>query len=79
MSADQVTKPSPTAAQLEAQGYERRAVASGERLEEQADRYRELGFEVVLLQAPRDPESGCDECFGLSRSFVIYTRKPAKP
>ena len=77
MSADQVTKPSPTAVQLEAQGFERRAVASGERLEEQANCYRELGLEVVLIQAPKDPESGCGECFGLSRSFIIYTRKPA--
>ncbi len=76
MGSEATTRPAPSPADLEARGYERRAVVSGPKLEEQSDYYRELGFEVVLVPAPKDPDSGCDQCFGLGGSFIIYTRKP---
>lgn len=65
-----------------AAGWERRFVASGERVEEMASLYRELGFEVCA--DPVDPSTMEDECAGCglvaALAFVtLYTRRPSAP
>jgi hypothetical protein len=59
-----------------ADGWERRFVAAGERLEEMLDLYRKLGFEVVADPLPRAAtEDGCAACLsGRPEYRTIYTR-----
>lgn len=67
-----------SAALLEA-GWTRRFTALGRRLEEAAELYRQLGFEVLL--EPADPEEqvsagaeSCRQCFVTAYARTIYTR-----
>ena len=61
---------------LEEDGWVRRSVLGGPRLEEAVRTYRELGFEVLVRKFEKneitDPDS-CTECMNGTES-VIYTR-----
>ncbi|HVN25703.1 MAG TPA: hypothetical protein VMT71_17180 [Syntrophorhabdales bacterium] len=69
---------------LAREGWERRFVAAGPRLQEAVDLYREIGFEVLLEPMPAQEElkvgdceeSGCTACFDVDRDRyrIIYTR-----
>jgi len=65
--------------ELLGQGWERRFVASGARLQEMADFYRELGFEVRIEPVRRvDLPEACEDCqlAALLEFKTIYTRRP---
>lgn len=61
-----------------AEGWEHRFVAAGERVDEMAALYRELGFEVVTDPVGGEGmDEGCSACFaGQVRYRAIYTRRP---
>lgn len=60
-----------------AAGWELRFVATGERVHEMVDLYRELGFEVVADPVYRvGMEEGCETCFTQGLEYrAIYTRR----
>lgn len=64
---------------LIALGYEKRGVFDEPRLSEVVELYKELGFEVVILDYEGGEEEGCLACFksddrkGLYK--VVFTRK----
>ncbi len=64
--------------QLEAQGWIRRTLTSGPRLEEIVEGYRALGLETLLVPARDLPDPGCRLCMadegGEPRAWVVYTR-----
>ncbi|MFH1373325.1 MAG: hypothetical protein ABII79_06000 [bacterium] len=62
---------------LKSEGWVQRFTASGSRLQEAIENYRELGFEVKTIPAKElDPE-GCTICFEdeTDDTVVIFTRK----
>lgn len=64
---------------LQEAGWTRRFTALGRRLEEAAELYRQLGFEVLLEPAdPDEQESAgaesCRQCFVTAYARTIYTR-----
>lgn len=64
-----------------AQGWERRFIANGARVDEMVRLYRELGFETVVDPIrPADIGDDCGDCRLVTqlRFRVIYTR-PARP
>ena len=70
--------------QLAREGWVRRAVTDGARLEEQVTLYRELGHEVLLvpvleLCAAEGGDESCTSCFegdaDPSRFQIIFTRE----
>ena len=69
----------PGNALLQEAGWTRRFTALGRRLEEAAELYRQLGFEVLL--EPADPDErasagaeSCRQCFVTAYARTIYTR-----
>ena len=73
--------------ELVAEGWERRFVATGPRLQEAVELYEEIGFDVLLEPLPTEEElkgagceeNGCTECFNVDRERykIIYTRARA--
>lgn len=64
---------------LVAEGWERRFLAVGPRLDEARELYQRLGFDV-RLEAPTDEDlrEECADCHeALQRYRVVYTRRPA--
>jgi hypothetical protein len=66
-------------AQLQAEGWTRRFTALGRRLNEAAELYNELGYEVRLEPVNLDEEGaagaeGCKDCFVTMQARTIYTR-----
>jgi mRNA-degrading endonuclease YafQ of YafQ-DinJ toxin-antitoxin module len=66
-------------AQLQAEGWTRRFTALGRRLNEAAELYNELGYEVRLEPVNQDEEEtagaeGCKDCFVTMQARTIYTR-----
>jgi hypothetical protein len=71
--------PQIRSAQLQAEGWTRRFTALGRRLNEVADLYCELGYEVRLEPVDLDEEDttgveGCKDCFVTMQARTIYTR-----
>jgi len=74
---------------LQGAGWTRRFTALGRRLEEAAELYRQLGFEVLLDPADPDEQASagaesCRQCFVTAYARTIYTRprttvKPDEP
>jgi hypothetical protein len=65
--------------QLQEQGWIRRFTAVGRRLNEAAELYGQLGFEVLLEPADLDEEhlagaEGCEGCIVTTLARTIYTR-----
>ncbi|MDE3229386.1 MAG: hypothetical protein KGO05_05865 [Chloroflexota bacterium] len=63
----------------ELEGWTRRFTAIGARLDEAAELYRGLGFEIRLEPAEPQAEaapdaSGCAQCFVMTLARTIYTR-----
>jgi hypothetical protein len=69
-------QPGKSAAELEAEGWQRCFIADEPRLSEAVETYEELGFQVRLLPVPLE-EIECTECMRQDpdRFRVIYTRK----
>ena len=70
-------------AQLQDEGWTRRFTALGRRLNEVAELYRELGFEVRLDPVDLDQEEtmsaeSCKDCFVTIQARTIYTRPKIK-
>ncbi len=70
-------------AQLQEEGWIKRFTALGRRLNEVAELYRELGFEVRLEPVDLDQEEtmsseSCKECFVTTQARTIYTRPKVK-
>jgi hypothetical protein len=63
----------------ETEGWTRRFVAAGERLNEAIRLYEHLGFQVRLeTPGPLDLREECSECRLAQAQFrVIYTRRPS--
>jgi hypothetical protein len=66
-------------AQLQAEGWTRRFTALGRRLNEAAELYRQLGYEVRLEPVDLNEEEttgaeGCKDCFVTMQARTIYTR-----
>jgi len=61
------------------EGWERRFIAVGSRLDESVALYRELGFEVRLeLPAAADLREECGDCHAALQLYrILYTRRPA--
>lgn len=60
-------------------GWERRFVAVGSRLDEATALYEQLGF-TVRLEPPTEADlrEECSDCYAeLQRYRVVYTRRPA--
>ena len=71
--------PQMRSAQLQAEGWTRRFTALGRRLNEVAELYSELGYEVRLEPVDLDEEEGmsseiCKDCFVSVLARTIYTR-----
>lgn len=68
----------PATKGLEADGWTRRFVAVGDRLNEAIRLYGELGFQIRLEPpGPMELRSECGECrLALEQFRVIYTRRP---
>lgn len=65
--------------QLQKEGWTRRFTALGRRLNEAAELYSELGYEVRLEPVDLDEEEtmgaeGCKDCFVTMQARTIYTR-----
>ena len=65
--------------QLQAEGWTRRFTALGRRLNEAAELYNELGYEVRLEPVNQNEEEtagaeGCKDCFVTMQARTIYTR-----
>ena len=70
-------------AQLQVEGWTRRFTALGRRLNEVAELYRKLGFEVRLESVDLDQEEimsaeSCRDCFVAMQARTIYTRPTVK-
>ena len=70
-------------AQLQDKGWTRRFTALGRRLNEVAELYSELGFEVRLEPVDLDQEEtmsaeSCRNCFVTVQARTIYTRPNTK-
>ncbi len=70
-------------AQLQVEGWTRRFTALGRRLNELAELYGELGFEVRLESVDLDQEEimsaeSCRDCFVTMQARTIYTRPKVK-
>jgi hypothetical protein len=71
--------PEMSSIQLQKDGWTRRFTALGRRLNEAADLYCELGYEVRLEPVDLDEEAtaeveGCKDCFVTMLARTIYTR-----
>jgi hypothetical protein len=71
--------PQIRSAQLQAEGWTRRFTALGRRLNEAAELYRQLGYEVRLEPVDLNEEEttgaeGCKDCFVTMQARTIYTR-----
>lgn len=69
--------------QLQNGGWTRRFTAIGRRLNEVAELYSELGFEVRLEPVDLDqeatmPAASCKDCFITIQARTIYTRPKVK-
>ncbi|MEZ4412915.1 MAG: hypothetical protein R2910_08035 [Gemmatimonadales bacterium] len=64
---------------LEAEGWERRFIAVGARLDESVKLYEQLGFAVRLeLPTAQDLREECGDCHAALQLYrVVYTRRPA--
>ncbi len=72
-----------SSAQLQNEGWTRRFTALGRRLNELAELYGELGFEVRLEPVDLDQEEimsaeSCKDCFVTMHARTIYTRLKVK-
>ena len=72
-----------TCAQLQDEGWTRRFTALGRRLNEVAELYSKLGFEVRLEPVDLDQEEtmsveSCKDCFVTLQARTIYTRPKVK-
>jgi hypothetical protein len=67
---------SELADKLKAQGWEERFTASGARLEEALETYRELGLEVKTVPVNELGLDGCTTCFDdpADKTMMIFTR-----
>jgi hypothetical protein len=70
-------------AQLQGEGWTRRFIAFGRRLNEAAELYSELGFEVRLepvdlYQEETMEAESCKNCFVTMQARTIYTRPKVK-
>ncbi len=71
--------PQIRSARLQTEGWTRRFTALGRRLNEAAELYSELGYEVRLEPVNLDEEDtsgaeGCKDCFVTMQARTIYTR-----
>jgi hypothetical protein len=71
--------PPGRSAVLQEAGWTRRFAALGRRLEEAAELYCQLGFEVLLVPADPDEQASagaesCRQCFVTAYARIIYTR-----
>ena len=69
--------------QLQEEGWTRRFTALGRRLNELAELYSELGFEVRLESVDLDQEEimlveSCKDCYVTMQARTIYTRPKIK-
>jgi hypothetical protein len=66
----------PTAAALEAAGWQRGCVADRARIPDLVEMYEEIGFEVIAVPVDLDGE-GCSECMRAAPDGfrVLYTRR----
>jgi len=69
--------------ELQDEGWTRRFTALGRRLNEVAELYNELGFEVRLERVDMDQEEtmsaeSCKDCFVTMQARTIYTRPKIK-
>ncbi len=76
-------EPQLSDAQLQDEGWTRRFTALGRRLNEVAELYSELGFEVRLEPVDLDLEEtmsaeSCKGCFVTMQARTIYTRPKIK-
>lgn len=62
---------------LKGEGWLQRFTASGVRLKEAIDNYRDLGFEVQTIPLKILIDSGCTVCFDEEndQTMMIFTRK----
>ena len=65
--------------QLQEEGWTRRFTALGRRLNEAAELYRQLGFDVRMEPVDLNEEEtagaeGCKDCFVTMQARTIYTR-----
>ena len=62
---------------LKAEGWEERFTASGSRLNEAIETYRELGLEVKTVPVDELGLDGCTSCFDdpADRTMMIFTRE----
>ena len=72
-------EPQISGAQLQGEGWTRRFTALGRRLNELAELYSELGFDVRLEPVDLDQEEiisaeSCKDCFVTMQARTIYTR-----
>ena len=72
-----------SSAQLQDEGWTRRFTALGRRLNEVAELYGELGFEVRLEPVDLEQEEtmsveSCKDCFVILQARTIYTRPKNK-
>jgi len=67
--------------QLKSAGWQRCFTASGSRLQEAIDNYRELGFEVKTVPARELADDPCTVCLDdeHDQTMVIFTKKPGAP
>ena len=61
---------------LLAEGWERRSILDEPRLSEVVEMYRDLGFEVKVVDLKPEMLAGCDTCIvGPTETYkVVYTR-----
>jgi len=76
-------EPQISSAQLQDEGWTRRFTALGRRLNELAELYSELGFEVRLESVDLDQEEimsaeSCKDCFITMQARTIYIRPEVK-
>ena len=62
---------------LTREGWERRFMAAGDRIEESAEIYRRLGYTVrIELPTPAELREECGDCqLALTMFRVVYTRR----
>ena len=64
---------------IESEGWEKRGVFDEPRLSEICETYRDLGFEILLVEYDRNFDGLCSVCFDGApqpdRYKVVYTRK----
>jgi hypothetical protein len=66
-------------AELRAEGWTERFTASGTRLREAVENYRELGFEVTTVPLRETAGTECTVCLEDGQTMMILTRQATAP